>query len=56
MMHQEISQDLNISTNVDLILQNQQNYLIKATSENTRRAYQTAIRQFENSGGLLLGW
>ena len=53
MMHQEISQDLNISTNVDLILQNQQNYLIKATSENTRRAYQTAIRQFENSGGLL---
>ena len=52
-MQQEISQDLTISTNIDLTLQNQQNYLIKATADNTRRAYQAAIRQFQSSGGLL---
>lgn len=31
----------------------QQHYLHKATADNTRRAYQSAVRQFEAQGGLL---
>lgn len=33
--------------------ENQQQYLHQATAQNTRRAYQAAIRQFERWGGLL---
>jgi integrase len=36
-----------------LMLKDQQDYLFKATAANTRRAYQSAIRQFEKAGGLL---
>jgi len=34
-------------------LSNEQGYLHHATAFNTRRAYQSAIRQFEKYGGLL---
>jgi len=50
-MSQEITND--IATNNKISVQNQQNYLDKATAANTRRAYQAAIRQFEATGGLL---
>lgn len=35
------------------LAETQQNYLHQATANNTRRAYQSAIRQFEVQGGLL---
>ena len=42
-----------IANSKTLILKDKQDYLSKATAANTRRTYQTAIRQFEKSGGLL---
>ncbi len=56
-MNQKIINDITVHNathnNEGLILQSQQHYLDKATTANTRRAYQAAIRQFEAAGGLL---
>ena len=44
----------NANANIELsVSQKKQDYLSKATATNTRRAYQSAIGQFEGSGGLL---
>lgn len=42
-----------VSSTGDIRVQQQQHYLTQATASNTRRAYQTAIRQFERQGGIL---
>lgn len=52
-MQQKTTKELIICTDENLSLAKQQSYLNKATAANTRRAYQTAIRQFESFGGLL---
>ena len=53
-MSQEITKDITTTpNNENLALQSQQHYLDKATTANTRQAYQAAIRQFEAAGGLL---
>ena len=49
----EIENDIIVTNDDALTSQNKQDYLAKATADNTRRAYQVAIRQFEGAGGLL---